>query len=360
MRVPLAMDATLLSDLIAYRKDRDRGVVAASRALLQLYRQRMPELLHKKERGRGADLTAKPEAYGSSRVSEGVSGVELLASYEEKRRARGEERDEAAEWEVGDGSGSDDGASDLGDLDGEGEGEGEGESDDEGEEGLIDGSGDEGEEGEGESEDEIEFDGEAGESDEEEGEDGEEEEEEEEGGSDDEAAPAAAAPAPAPAPAAPRLDVTRLLTPKDFERIRRLKQMQADQAERRHDKKRKRGANAADDLLDAEAAAAVAGGVAIEGQRVDALSLEGIRERQRVSREEKLASTLKGREDRGRFGGHRVKKTGGKSNKEKKKNAPFMMHRKSNAVRQKAKRREGDARKAKRKEKVQFRGKVRR
>ena len=43
-----------------------------------------------------------------------------------------------------------------------------------------------------------------------------------------------------------------------------------------------------------------------------------------------------------------------------KKNAPFMMHRKSNAVRQKAKRREGDARKAKRKEKVQFRGKVRR
>ena len=79
-----------------------------------------------------------------------------------------------------------------------------------------------------------------------------------------------------------------------------------------------------------------------------------------MSREEKLASTLKGREDRGRFGGHRVKKTGGKSNKEKKKNAPFMMHRKSNAVRQKAKRREGDARKAKRKEKVQFRGKVRR
>ena len=55
-----------------------------------------------------------------------------------------------------------------------------------------------------------------------------------------------------------------------------------------------------------------------------------------------------------------MKKTGGKSNKEKKKNAPFMMHRKSNAVRQKAKRREGDARKAKRKEKVQFRGKVRR
>ena len=36
------------------------------------------------------------------------------------------------------------------------------------------------------------------------------------------------------------------------------------------------------------------------------------------------------------------------------------VHRKSNAVRQKAKRREGDARKAKRKEKVQFRGKVRR
>ena len=90
------MDATLLSDLIAYRKDRDRGVVAASRALLQLYRQRMPELLHKKERGRGADLTAKPEAYGSSRVPKGCR-ASSCSRRTKRRRARGEERDEAAE-----------------------------------------------------------------------------------------------------------------------------------------------------------------------------------------------------------------------------------------------------------------------
>ena len=140
MRVPLAMDATLLSDLIAYRKDRDRGVVAAARALLQLYRQRMPELLPRR-RGRGADLTAKPEAAGSSRVLEGVWGWNF--SRHEEKRARGEAGRGGGE-EVGDGSGSDDGASDLGDPDDDGEGEGEGESGDEGEEGLIDGSDDEG------------------------------------------------------------------------------------------------------------------------------------------------------------------------------------------------------------------------
>ena len=62
MRVPLAMDSTLLADLIEYRKDRDRGVVAASRSLLQLYRERMPSMLPKKHRGRGMDGDAAPAA----------------------------------------------------------------------------------------------------------------------------------------------------------------------------------------------------------------------------------------------------------------------------------------------------------
>ena len=123
MRVPLAMDATLLSDLIAYRKDRDRGVVAASRALLQLYRQRMPELLHKKERAAAPTSPRSPRRTAPRASRKGCRGG--AARVVREKRARGEERDEAAEWEVGDGSGSDDGASDLGDLDGEGEGEGE-------------------------------------------------------------------------------------------------------------------------------------------------------------------------------------------------------------------------------------------
>ena len=64
-RVPLAMDSTLLSDLLEYRKSREKGVVAAARSLLQLYRQQMPELLHKKLRGRSSDMSAKPALYGA-------------------------------------------------------------------------------------------------------------------------------------------------------------------------------------------------------------------------------------------------------------------------------------------------------
>jgi protein SDA1 len=78
VRVPLVMDETLLGDLVEYRKERDRGVVTAARGLLQFYRAAMPELLHKKLRGRGADLTARPKAYGAARVADGVTGVELL------------------------------------------------------------------------------------------------------------------------------------------------------------------------------------------------------------------------------------------------------------------------------------------
>lgn len=80
---------------------------------------------------------------------------------------------------------------------------------------------------------------------------------------------------------------------------------------------------------------------------------------QAATREEKLASTLAGREGRGSFSGKRKQKTGGKSNKEKKKNNPFMMARKSHAVRSKVKRRDENNRKKRASQKKQFRGKVR-
>ena len=106
-RVPLAMDATLLSDLLEYRKDRDKAVVASARSLLQLFRAKRPELLHKKYRGKGADLTATPAAYGALEAATGVEGAELLQRHEERLRARNEgagvgrdlvSRDEAHEW----------------------------------------------------------------------------------------------------------------------------------------------------------------------------------------------------------------------------------------------------------------------
>ncbi|KAL0214643.1 hypothetical protein P9112_006827 [Eukaryota sp. TZLM1-RC] len=52
VRCPYAMDATLLSDLIQYVDSRDKGVIMASRSLIQSFREVAPELLPKKARGR--------------------------------------------------------------------------------------------------------------------------------------------------------------------------------------------------------------------------------------------------------------------------------------------------------------------
>lgn len=71
-RQPWCMEEDLLGDLIAYRKSRDKGVVTASRGLLQLYREVNPSMLKRRERGKEASMgmqaaASKPLAYGYSR-----------------------------------------------------------------------------------------------------------------------------------------------------------------------------------------------------------------------------------------------------------------------------------------------------
>jgi hypothetical protein len=44
------MEEDLLGDLIEYRKNRDKGVIVASRSLLQLYREVNPGMLKKRDR----------------------------------------------------------------------------------------------------------------------------------------------------------------------------------------------------------------------------------------------------------------------------------------------------------------------
>lgn len=51
-RQPLGMDRDLLEDLVEYKKSRDKGIMVASRSLLQLYREVDPGLLKRKERVR--------------------------------------------------------------------------------------------------------------------------------------------------------------------------------------------------------------------------------------------------------------------------------------------------------------------
>jgi len=51
-RQPWAMEEDLLGDLIEYKKSKDKAVVAASRGLLQLYREVNPGMLKRRERVR--------------------------------------------------------------------------------------------------------------------------------------------------------------------------------------------------------------------------------------------------------------------------------------------------------------------
>ena len=157
----------------------------------------------------------------------------------------------------------------------------------------------------------------------------------------------------APAPAAPRLDMSRLLTPRDFERIARLKQLQQEAGGLRGAKRRR----AEEALLDTDD---LPSALEVEGEAVDTLDIEGAKARRNATREEKLANTKAGRTDHSEKKGFQSKKTGGKSNKEKKKNQPFSMIRKSNSVKSKVRHRDDHARADARRAKKMFKDRVKR
>ncbi|KAI1745458.1 SDA1-domain-containing protein [Xylaria scruposa] len=95
-RQPLAMNETLLQDLVEYRKSKDKGVSMAAKGLLSLYREQGAEMLRKKDRGKDATIglkngEIKQQKFGEEQVGE-IEGLELLARWkeEEKRRKRAE------------------------------------------------------------------------------------------------------------------------------------------------------------------------------------------------------------------------------------------------------------------------------
>ncbi|KAF2104336.1 SDA1-domain-containing protein, partial [Rhizodiscina lignyota] len=116
-RQPLAMDETLLQDLVMYRKSKDKGVVMAARGLLSLYRNVGAEMLHRRDRGKEAALGLRDGTAGSARFGEiqvgQIEGIELLEAWKEEERRRkreekglgsdeddveGEEEDEETGW----------------------------------------------------------------------------------------------------------------------------------------------------------------------------------------------------------------------------------------------------------------------
>ena len=125
VRQPLAMNDTLLQDLVMYRKSKDKGVVMAAKGLLGLYREVGADLLKKRDRGKAAALGLRSGTHKERRFGEeeegGIEGLDLLETWkdEEKKRRREEkglpvevgsnesqdgqnvqDEDEASGWEV--------------------------------------------------------------------------------------------------------------------------------------------------------------------------------------------------------------------------------------------------------------------
>lgn len=83
-RCPLAMDAVLLQDLANYKGYHDKAVMMAARSLIALYREKNPELLHRKDRGKDAAMAIQrgeftgPAEYGRTKVASDIDGANLL------------------------------------------------------------------------------------------------------------------------------------------------------------------------------------------------------------------------------------------------------------------------------------------
>lgn len=86
-RCPLAISEDLLRDLVQYKSYKEKSVMMAARSLIQLYRQSMPELLHKKDRGRPTEesIELKAKKYGEVETKDYIPGSEVLL---EKKEAK--------------------------------------------------------------------------------------------------------------------------------------------------------------------------------------------------------------------------------------------------------------------------------
>lgn len=74
------MNEDLLRDLTQYKNYRERSVMMAARSLIALFRNTMPDLLHKKDRGRPTEATADLHTlkYGEVNAKDYVPGAEVL------------------------------------------------------------------------------------------------------------------------------------------------------------------------------------------------------------------------------------------------------------------------------------------
>ena len=92
MRQPLAMNKTLLEDLVTYRKSKDKGIMMASKGLLGLYRGIAPDMLPKRDRGKEAAMglrsgERKDQRFGEEALGR-IEGLELLEKWREEEKQK--------------------------------------------------------------------------------------------------------------------------------------------------------------------------------------------------------------------------------------------------------------------------------
>lgn len=92
VRQPLAMNPTLLQDLVMYKKSKDKGVMMAAKGLLGLYRDVGADMLKKKDRGKEAAMGLRAGDHKERRFGEeavgGIEGLELLEEWKEEERQK--------------------------------------------------------------------------------------------------------------------------------------------------------------------------------------------------------------------------------------------------------------------------------
>ncbi|CCE64319.1 hypothetical protein TPHA_0H01110 [Tetrapisispora phaffii CBS 4417] len=114
-RAPLAIDETLLQDLVEYRGSKAKGVNIAAKSLVSLYRELAPDMLKKKDRGKtvslklqeakreGVDYKGKLQFGVETDNVDKIEGIELLAKWKRDQNANNEmEENDNANWEVDD------------------------------------------------------------------------------------------------------------------------------------------------------------------------------------------------------------------------------------------------------------------
>lgn len=114
-RAPLAIDETLLQDLVEYRGSKAKGVNIAAKGLVSLYREVAPEMLKRKDRGKtasmeiqeakreGKDISRRPQFGVENDVQQGIQGIELLEKWKRENHQEGDDMDDEendANWEV--------------------------------------------------------------------------------------------------------------------------------------------------------------------------------------------------------------------------------------------------------------------